>query len=99
MCAFAERIRITVSENKVCISDVLRDLFGTAGAPFNPFYPRWIPVIQGAVLLAGLYFGISRGHAALKVIIDEPRKRARALVLPALFALLMVNVLLKLYMA
>ncbi len=75
------------------------DLFGTAGAPFNPFYPQWIPVIQGAVLLAGLYFGISRGHAALKGIIDEPQKRARALVLPALFALLMVNVLLKLYMA
>lgn len=64
-----------------------------AGRLFNP---EWIPVIQGVVPLAGLYLGISRGHMAIKAIIDDSRSRARALVLPSLFALLMVNILLKL---
>jgi hypothetical protein len=74
------------------------DIFGTADYPFNPFHPEWIPMIQGIVLLTGLYFGLSRGFLALKTIIPNSVARAKAMLLPSLFALVMVNILLKLYM-
>ena len=74
------------------------DIFGTAEFPFSPFYPEWLPVIQGILLLTGLYFGISRGFLALKTIVPNSAARGRAMLLPALFALVMVNILLKLYM-
>ena len=74
------------------------NIFGTADFPFSPFIPEWIPLIQGIILLVGLYLGISRTYLALKPIIHDPGTIARALVLPSLFVLALVNVLLKLYM-
>jgi ferredoxin len=74
------------------------DLLGTADIHFAPLIPDWIPVIQGIVLLAGLYLGLSRGFAALKDILPETGSQLRAMLLPAIFALLTVNLLLKLYL-
>jgi len=74
------------------------DLLGTAHAHFNPLIPDWIPVIQGFILLAGLYLGISRGFMALTDVLPDTNSRTRAMLLPALFALMAVNLLLKLYM-
>ena len=74
------------------------DLLGTAHAHFNPLIPDWIPVIQGFILLAGLYLGVSRGFMALTDVLPDTNSQIRAMLLPALFALLAVNLLLKLYM-
>ncbi len=74
------------------------DLLGTADAHFSPLIPSWIPIIQGAVLLIGLYLGINRGFMALKDLLPDTNSRTRAMLLPALFALLAVNLLLNLYM-
>ena len=74
------------------------DLLGTADAHFKPLIPDWIPVIQGVVLLAGLYLGVSRGFMALNDVLPDISSQARAMLLPAVFALLAVNLLLKLYM-
>jgi polyferredoxin len=74
------------------------DLLGTADAHFKPLIPDWIPVIQGFVLLAGLYLGISRGFLALKDVLPDTNSLLRTMLLPALFALLAINLLLKLYM-
>jgi len=74
------------------------NLFGTADFPFHPLVPGWIPLIQGAVLLAGLYFGIQRGHRAILPLAGTPARAARLMVLPSLFALVAVNILLRLYM-
>ncbi len=74
------------------------DLFNTANSHFKPFYPEWIPVIQGIILLTGLYLGTSRGYLALGDLVRDPVARARAMIFPSLFALLAVNILLKLYM-
>ena len=74
------------------------NIFGTADYPFNPFYPEWIPMIQGIILLAGLYLGVSRGYLSLKDLVCDPAIQAKVMILPALFALCVVNILLKLYM-
>jgi len=74
------------------------DLLGTADTHFKALIPDWIPVIQGAILLAGLYLGVSRGFLALKDVLPDIHSQIRAMLLPALFALLAVNLLLKLYM-
>ncbi len=74
------------------------NVFGTADYPFNPFYPEWIPVIQGVILLAGLYFGLSRGYLGLTKLVHDHFLRVKAMILPSLFALFIVNILLKLYM-
>jgi polyferredoxin/heme/copper-type cytochrome/quinol oxidase subunit 2 len=74
------------------------DIFGTANYPIHPFLPEWIPAIQGVLLTAGLYFGLSRGYHGLTDLVQDPSQRARAMILPALFAFLAVNLLLKLYM-
>ena len=74
------------------------DLLGTADAHFSPLIPSWIPVVQGIVLLTGLYLGINRGFLALHNVLPDAGSRTRAMLLPALFALLGVNLLLKLYM-
>jgi len=50
------------------------------------------------VLLTGLYLGVSRGFMALKDVLPDTKSKTRAMILPALFALLAVNLLLKLYM-
>ena len=74
------------------------DLLGTADMHFGPLIPDWIPVIQGLVLLTGLYLGVSRGLMGLRDVLHDRSLQIRAMVLPAAFALLAVNVLLKLYM-
>jgi len=55
-------------------------------------------LIQGIILLAGLYFGLSRGHAAIKDLVLNPALRAKTMVIPGFFALFVVNILVKLYM-
>ena len=74
------------------------DIWGTADYPFKPLYPEWIPTIQGVILLSGLYFGLSRGVKGLKKIVLDPGARTRAMILPSLFALFVINILMKLYM-
>jgi hypothetical protein len=74
------------------------DLFGTAKVPFTPFIPEWIPPIQGIILLAGLYFGLTLGCRGLKTVFDSPMVRTKVMVLPALFALGVVNVFLKIFL-
>lgn len=74
------------------------DLLGTADSHFRPLFPECIPVIQGIVLLAGLYFGLSRGYMGLRDFIQDQKLQTRAMILPALFALVVINLLLKLYM-
>jgi hypothetical protein len=60
--------------------------------------PDWIPVIQGLALLAGLYLGITRGFMALKELLPDSDAQIRVMLLPSIFAILAVNLLLKLYM-
>jgi hypothetical protein len=74
------------------------NIFGTADYPVNPFLPEWIPAIQGALLTAGLYFGLSRGYHGLTDLVQDQSRRVRAMILPVLFTLVAVNLLLKLYM-
>jgi heme/copper-type cytochrome/quinol oxidase subunit 2 len=74
------------------------NLLGTADYPFKPFYPGWIPYIQGLLMLAGLYLGLSRGYLAIKDIVNDSILRTKVMVFPSLFALLVVNIFLKIYM-
>jgi polyferredoxin/heme/copper-type cytochrome/quinol oxidase subunit 2 len=74
------------------------DILGTAAFPFQPLYPQSIPIIQGIILLLGLYFGLSRGYLGLKEIMPAPDERAKAMIIPSIFALLVINIFLKLYM-
>jgi hypothetical protein len=50
------------------------------------------------VLLTGLYLGLNRGFMALKDLLPDPGSQLRAMLLPAAFALLAVNLLLNLYL-
>jgi polyferredoxin len=74
------------------------DILGTADFPFQPFYPQSIPLIQGIILLCGLYLGLSRGYLSLKDIMTSPDVRAKAMIIPSIFAFLVVNIFLRLYM-
>jgi ferredoxin len=74
------------------------DLLGTADSHFKALMPDWIPVIQGLALLAGLYLGITRGFMALKELLPDSDAQIRVMLLPSIFAILAVNLLLKLYM-
>jgi len=74
------------------------DLFGTAQMPFAPFIPEWIPLIQGLLLLTGLCLGIRQGLRSITPLTDHPRTQALVMLPPAVFALAIVNILLKLYM-
>ncbi len=74
------------------------NIFGTADSPFSPLMPEWIPVIQGVVLLGGLYVGLTRGYLALGNLVSEAGSRVKVMLLPSLFALFIVNILLKLYL-
>jgi hypothetical protein len=73
------------------------DLLGTADMHFAPLLPDWIPVIQGIVMLAGLYLGLSRGFKAIRDLIPDSSSQLRAMILPTACARLSVNLLLKLY--
>jgi polyferredoxin len=57
-----------------------------------------IRLIQGIILLSGLYLGISRGYLGLQNLTSDNGLRAKAMIFPALFALCVVNIFLKLYM-
>jgi plastocyanin len=74
------------------------DLFNTAGFAPGPFMPEWIPIIQGWLLLAGLYLGLKKGALSLEGLLPNQPGRVKALVLPALLALLIVNFLMRLYL-
>jgi len=47
------------------------NLFNLADIHFRPFIPQMIPLIQGIVLLSGLYLGLSRGNDAIKNMIPD----------------------------
>jgi ferredoxin len=74
------------------------NLFDTADYPFKPFYPEWIPLLQGVILLTGLYLGLSSVFLGLKDLISDPSLRARGMILPSLFALFVINLFLKLFL-
>lgn len=74
------------------------DLFNTADSHFKAILPEWIPVIQGVVLLAGLYFGLSLGYKGLNDVGSDTTANIRAMLLPSIFVLLTVNILIKLYL-
>jgi len=74
------------------------NLLGTAYYSYKPFYPDWIPLIQGILLLAGLYLGVTRGYLALKNLIQDSALRTKAMIIPSIIALLIINLFLKLYM-
>ena len=74
------------------------NIFGTADMPFHPFHPDWIPSIQGLLLLVGLFIGLRAGLRGLVPVVTDARRRSLMMLPPALFALAVVNVLLKLYM-
>ncbi len=75
------------------------DLLGTAGQHFDPLWPSSIPYIQGTLLLAGTWLGISRGLRGLEADLAEPARRLRAMLPTAVLALAVVFVFLRLYMA
>jgi plastocyanin len=74
------------------------DLFGWSQNHYPPFLPDWIPNIQGGLLLLGLFFGIRRGYRSVTALLTNPIAALKAMILPGLFALLFVNLLLRLYM-
>jgi len=85
----------------VVLSDPLGmgwNLLGTANYAFKPFIPEWIPTIQGIILLVGIYFSLSRGYLGLKNLLPESIPRFKALLLPSIFVLFVVNIFLKIYM-
>jgi hypothetical protein len=85
----------------VVLSDPLGlgwNLLGTANFAFKPFAPEWIPLIQGIIMLAGLYFSLSRGYLGLKNLLPKSISRFRALLPPSIFTLIVVNIFLKLCM-
>jgi hypothetical protein len=74
------------------------NLFGTAHYPYLPFFPEWIPLIQGVILLAGIYFSLSRGFLAINDIVPDSIARFKVMLLPSIFVLVVVNIFLKIYM-
>jgi len=85
----------------VVLSDPLGlgwNLLGTANYAFKPLAPEWIPIIQGVIMLAGVYFGLSRGYLGLKNLLPDSIPRFKALLPPSIFILIVVNIFLKLYM-
>ncbi len=74
------------------------DLLNTAGSSFKPFLPESIPYIQGTLVLAGLYFGLTRTFYGLSALESSRTRVVRAMVIPALLALVVANIFLRLYM-
>ncbi|MDM8537554.1 4Fe-4S binding protein [Desulfobacterales bacterium HSG17] len=71
------------------------NIFNLANVHFKPFLPQWIPLIQGIVLLTGLYLGLNRGLQSLQEIINKKSSLFLAMSLPSVFALICINILLK----
>jgi hypothetical protein len=57
-----------------------------------------VAIVLACLVLLGLYFGLSRGYLGLKDIIEGPRARAKAMLIPSIFALVVVHIFLKLYL-
>ncbi len=74
------------------------DLLNTVGYPFKPFLPEAIPYIQGTLILAGLYFGLTRAFSGLTALESSRTRAVRAMVIPSLLALVVANIFLRLYM-
>lgn len=74
------------------------NLFGWTFKHYPPFKPDWIPFIQGVLLLTGLFFGLQRGMRSMTILLGHSGLAARAMIAPGLFALLFVNILLRLYL-
>jgi hypothetical protein len=71
------------------------DLFNLANVHFKPFLAEYIPLIQGVVLLTGLYLGLNRGQRSLGEVLSSKRTVFLAMLFPSLFALFCVNILLR----
>jgi hypothetical protein len=50
------------------------------------------------LVLAGLFFGLSRGFSSFSDLLSGRSERIRAMIVPSLLALVVVNVFLRLYM-
>jgi polyferredoxin len=74
------------------------NLFNMANAHFKPFIPELIPLIQGFLLLLGLYLGLRCGYHSIKESIQSQTSACLAMIFPSLFALACVNILLKIFM-
>ncbi len=74
------------------------DIFNLANVHFKPFIPEWIPLIQGVVLLTGLYSGLKKGQQSLQEVIVNKKQLVFAMLLPAIYALACVNILLRIFM-
>jgi hypothetical protein len=74
------------------------NLFGLAQRHFPALFPEWIPIIQGGLLLAGLFFGIRRGFRAMREHFESPRLAVVAMLPATLFTWALVAVLIRLYM-
>lgn len=74
------------------------DLMNTADFPFKPFFPEAVPFIQGALILIGFYFGITRTIYRLNSLKISRAQIIKAMIFPALLALALVNIFLTLYL-
>jgi len=74
------------------------NLFGLAQKHFPPLFPDWIPVIQGGLLLLGLFFGIRRGFRAMCQHFEAPRQATVALLPATVFTWALIAILIRLYM-
>jgi hypothetical protein len=74
------------------------NLFGLAQKHFPPLFPSWIPIIQGGLLLAGLFFGVRRGYRAMREHFESPRQAILAMLPATLFTWTLVAILIRLYM-
>ncbi len=74
------------------------NLFGLAQQHFPALLPDWIPLIQGVLLVTGLFFGIRRGFRAMRELFENPWQAVLAMLAPAIFSWSLVALLLRLYM-
>lgn len=95
----------SVMVNYGYIANVLSDpmglgwnLFGMAHRHFPPFAPTWIPIIQGGLLLVGLFFAIRRGYRAMSELFEDSKQAVLAMLPATVFTWGLLVVLLRLYM-
>ncbi|MFQ6616883.1 MAG: 4Fe-4S binding protein [Fidelibacterota bacterium] len=73
------------------------DLFGTAGLHWNPVVPHWVPYIQIALLLVGLYYSLSRGFQIGRKLFSTPAAALASVVPIAMFITGVTTVFMTLY--
>ncbi len=61
------------------------NLFGTKYVAWNPVGEGWIPLIQAALIVAGLTVGIVKTHRALETMFAKTRQATRAMIPLAAF--------------